>query len=180
MYHVSHQGQPFGPYSVEQLNQYLAQGALDASTYAWDQTSNQWVGIGQVPGVILPIQQAQPVPVAPVATTQATTVPTQKQPDPAPAQEIKKKIEEKKKPEGVKKKKPAGGKPNTLKIVLMFGIAGALGYMSYYFGTSALEEKKLPNADMVRVVIRLLIAILAFCWILVCVTYPFRKDKKGK
>ena len=62
----------------------------------------------------------------------------------------------------------------------MFGIAGALGYVSYYFGTSALEEKKLPNADMVRVIIRLLIAILAFCWILVCVTYPFRKDKKGK
>ena len=177
MYHVSHQGQPFGPYSVEQLNQYLAQGALDASTYAWDQTSNQWVGIGQVPGVILPIQQAQPAPVMPATSTQA---PAQKQPEATPSLGEKKKTEEKKKPEGDKKKKSAGGKSNALKIILIFGIVGALGYVSYYFGTSALEEKKLPNADMVRVIIRLLIAILAFCWILVCVTYPFRKDKKGK
>ena len=83
-------------------------------------------------------------------------------------------------PSSGEKKKSAGGKSNALKIILIFGVAGALGYVSYYFGTSALEEKKLPNADMVRVIIRLLIAILAFCWILVCVTYPFRKDKKGR
>ena len=180
MYHVSHQGQPFGPYSVEQLNQYLAQGALDASTYAWDQTSNQWVGIGQVPGVILPIQQAQPAPVVPVAPVATAQTVVQHQTGAVPSLGEKKKTEEKKKPEGAKKKKSAGGKSNTLKIILMFGIAGGLGYVSYYFGTSALEEKKLPNADMVRVIIRLLIAILAFCWILVCVTNPFRKDKKGK
>jgi hypothetical protein len=113
----------------------------------------------------------------PATSTQAAA---QKQPEATPSLGEKKKTEEKKKPEGDKKKKTAGGKSNALKIILMFGIAGALGYVSYYFGTSALEEKKLPNADMVRVIIRLLIAILAFCWILVCVTYPFRKDKKGK
>ena len=88
MYHVSHQGQPFGPYSVEQLNQYLAQGALDASTYAWDQTSNQWVGIGQVPGVILPIQQAQSAPAMPATLTQAAA---QKQPEDTPSLGEKKK-----------------------------------------------------------------------------------------
>ena len=54
MYHVSHQGQQFGPYTVEQINEYLAQGAFDASSHVWDANANGWVPIGQLPGVILP------------------------------------------------------------------------------------------------------------------------------
>ena len=66
MHHVAHQGQQYGPYAVEQINQYLAQGVLDAGSHAWDQNANEWVEIGQLPGVILPTHQAQPVPVTPV------------------------------------------------------------------------------------------------------------------
>ena len=54
MYHVSHQGQQFGPYTVEQINQYLAQGTFDASSHVWDANTNGWVEIGTWPGVILP------------------------------------------------------------------------------------------------------------------------------
>jgi hypothetical protein len=53
MYHVSHQGQQFGPYTVEQINQYLAQGAFDASSHVWDANANGWIEIWQLPGVVL-------------------------------------------------------------------------------------------------------------------------------
>ena len=63
MHHVSHQGQQFGPYTVEQINQYLSQGAFDASSHVWDANVNGWVEIWKLPGVILPAAQpaaAQP------------------------------------------------------------------------------------------------------------------------
>ena len=62
MYHVAHQGQQLGPYTVEQINQYLAQGLLDANSHIWDSSTNNWVGILEVPGVGMP---PQAVPVAP-------------------------------------------------------------------------------------------------------------------
>lgn len=62
MHHVSHQGQQFGPYTVEQINQYLAQGLLGANSHVWDANANGWIEIWQLPGVILP---SQAVPVAP-------------------------------------------------------------------------------------------------------------------
>ncbi|MBC8245640.1 MAG: DUF4339 domain-containing protein [Verrucomicrobia bacterium] len=71
MYHVSHQGQQLGPFTVEQINQYLAQGLLDASSHIWDSSTNNWVGILEVPGVGMPPQVVpvapQAVPVAPQA-----------------------------------------------------------------------------------------------------------------
>ena len=69
MYHVSHQGQQFGPYTVEQINQYLAQGAFDASSHVWDANVNGWVEIWQLPGVILPA--AQPAAAQPAAAQPA-------------------------------------------------------------------------------------------------------------
>ena len=170
MHHVAHQGQQYGPYAVEQINQYLAQGVLDASSHAWDQNANEWVEIGQLPGVILPTQQAQPAPVVPVATAQTVV---QNQTGVVPSSG------EKKKTEGVKKKKTVEGKPKTLKIVLMFGIAGILAYASFRFGAAALEENKKPDTDITRLIFRILFAVIAFCWVLVCVTHPFRKGKKG-
>ena len=66
MYHVSHQGQQFGPYTLEQINEYLAQGAFDASSHVWDANVNGWVEIWQLPGVILPAAQpAAPLPPPP-------------------------------------------------------------------------------------------------------------------
>ena len=64
MHHVSHQGQQFGPYTVEQINQYLAQGTLDASSHVWDANANGWVEIRQLPGVALPLQSI-PTPTQP-------------------------------------------------------------------------------------------------------------------
>lgn len=59
MYHVSHQGQQFGPYTVEQINQYLTQGAFDAGSHVWDEASNGWIEISQLKGVVLPAAQGQ-------------------------------------------------------------------------------------------------------------------------
>ena len=109
MHHVSHQGQQFGPYSVEQINQYLVQGVLDASSHVWDQDANGWIEIGRLPGVILPTQQAQPAFVAPVATAQ--NVAEQKSDNPSPKSG---------------KKKAAADKLKIVKIVLGLGIGGVL------------------------------------------------------
>ena len=66
MCHVSHQGQQFGPYTVEQINQYLAQGAFDAGSHVWDANANGWVPLWQLPGVILPaVDGATLKPIAP-------------------------------------------------------------------------------------------------------------------
>ena len=180
MHHVSHQGQQFGPYSAEQINQYLAQGVLDSSSHAWDQDANGWVEIGQLPGVVLPAQQgpalvtpgvsvASVTPMAPV--TPAQTVAQKPTDTETPTGEEKK----------TKKKSTKDDKLKIVKIVLGFVIAGVLIYfVSIPFGASALEENKKPNKDQVRLVMRALVAVIAFCWALVCVTYPFHKDEKGK
>ena len=174
MHHVSHQGQQFGPYSVEQINQYLAQGVLDSSSQAWDQDTNGWVEIGQLPGVVLPAQQAPalvtPVvpaasvtPVAPVTPTQTVTQ--------NPTDDEKK----------IKKKSTKDDKIKIVKIVLGFLIAGVLIYfVCIPVGASALAEKKKPDGNHVHFIMRLLVALIAFLWALVCVTYPFRKKKKKK
>jgi hypothetical protein len=60
MYHVSHQGQQFGPYTVEQINQYHAQGAFDASSHVGDANANGWIEIWQLPGVVLPTKDSPP------------------------------------------------------------------------------------------------------------------------
>ena len=70
MYHVSHQGQHFGPYTVEQINEYLAQGAFDAGYHVWDANANQWIAITQVPDVSLP---STLTPVPPTPSTSPST-----------------------------------------------------------------------------------------------------------
>jgi hypothetical protein len=64
MYHVYHQGQQFGPYSIKEINDYLAQGALDGSTLVLDPSINSWVEISTIYGIEIPtntdpIQQAE-------------------------------------------------------------------------------------------------------------------------
>ena len=63
MIHVMHDGQQFGPYTLEDLNSYLAQGVLLPTDQAWWEGAPAWVPMDQVPGVQLP---GMPV-VAPVA-----------------------------------------------------------------------------------------------------------------
>ena len=53
MIHVMHDGQQFGPYNLEDLNSYLAQGALLPTDHAWWEGAPAWVPMDQVPGVQL-------------------------------------------------------------------------------------------------------------------------------
>ena len=174
MHHVSHQGQQFGPYSVEQINQYLAQGVLDAGAFVWDQNANGWIEIGQLPGVILPTHQAQPGPVTPVQNIVAQQ-----------KSNVGKPTGEKKKPETGKKKKTNEEKIKLIKSGLMFGVAGVLVYFLLIpFGASVLDAEKKPTAFGIEMglprYMSALITLLIFAWIVVCVTYPMRQAKKEK
>ena len=191
MHHVSHQGQQFGPYSVEQINQYLAQGVLDGNTSVWDQTTNGWMEIRQLPGVILPFQQAQPTPVQNVAQPTPMTPVTPVTPETTARTEVQEQSGttmpsgEKKKTEGVKKKNTNEEKLQIIKSVFIFGIAGVLVYFLLIpFGASVLDADKKPAVFGFSIglpwFMSLIMTVLTICWVLVCVTYPFRKNKKGK
>jgi len=54
MIHVMRDGQQFGPYTLEDLNAYLAQGSLLPTDQAWWEGASAWVPMDQVPGVQLP------------------------------------------------------------------------------------------------------------------------------
>jgi hypothetical protein len=54
MIHVMRDGQQFGPYNLEDLNAYLAQGTLLPTDQAWWEGAPAWVPMDQVPGVQLP------------------------------------------------------------------------------------------------------------------------------
>ena len=54
MIHVMRDGQQFGPYTLEDLNAYLAQGTLLPTDQAWWEGAPAWVPMDQVPGVQLP------------------------------------------------------------------------------------------------------------------------------
>ena len=174
MHHVSHQGQQFGPYSVEQINQYLAQGVLDGGAFVWDQNANGWIEIGQLPGVILPAHQAQPGPVTPVQNIVAQQKSNVGNP-----------TGEKKKSETGKKKKTNEEKIKLIKSGLMFGVAGVLVcFLLIPFGASVLDAEKKPAAFGIEMglprYMSALITLLIFAWIVVCVTYPMRQGKKEK
>ena len=54
MIHLMRDGQQFGPYTLEDLNAYLAQGTLLPTDQAWWEGAPAWVPMDQVPGVQLP------------------------------------------------------------------------------------------------------------------------------
>ena len=64
MIYVLRDGQKFGPYALEDLNTFLAQGSLLPTDQAWWEGATTWVPMDQVPGVILPnmavVPMAQP------------------------------------------------------------------------------------------------------------------------
>jgi hypothetical protein len=53
--HIQRDGQQFGPYTLEDLNQYLADGSLLPSDLAWYEGATNWVHMNQVPGVVMPL-----------------------------------------------------------------------------------------------------------------------------
>ena len=53
--HIQRDGQQFGPYTLEELNQYLADGSLLPSDLAWYEEVSVWIPMNQVPGVVMPL-----------------------------------------------------------------------------------------------------------------------------
>ena len=57
--YINRDGQQFGPFTLEQVNDALAAGQLLATDLAFYEGLQQWVPLSQVQGVILPIAPAQ-------------------------------------------------------------------------------------------------------------------------
>ncbi len=78
MIHISRGDQQFGPYTIEELNAYLAQGSILPTDQAWYEGAAGWMPMDQVPGVILPGQaaatMAQPVSADPLAAANPAVV----------------------------------------------------------------------------------------------------------
>ena len=64
MIHILRDGQQFGPYSLEEINAFLADGSLLPSDQAWYEGAPEWIPLTEVPGVAL---LSQPF-LSPVAT----------------------------------------------------------------------------------------------------------------
>lgn len=64
---IDRNGERYGPYSIEEVNSYLANGTLLPSDNAWHDGMPDWVSVGQIQGVILPSGGASPPPPSPAA-----------------------------------------------------------------------------------------------------------------
>ena len=53
MIHILRDGQQFGPYSLEEVNAFLADGSLLPSDQAWYEGAPEWIPLNEVPGVTL-------------------------------------------------------------------------------------------------------------------------------
>ena len=72
MIHVMRDGQQFGPYTIEDINTYLAQGTLLPTDQAWYEGAANWMLITEVPGVV---HGAAPAPVVAEADPMAAANP---------------------------------------------------------------------------------------------------------
>ncbi len=78
MIHVMRDGQQFGPYALEDVNTYLAQGTLLPTDQAWYEGAPDWMLLTQVPGVAAPgapVAAAMPAAVAPAVDPMAAANP---------------------------------------------------------------------------------------------------------
>ena len=85
--HIDRNGKRFGPYSIEDINAYLANGTLLPTDLAWQDGMTDWLPLPQVPGV-----QAGDLPPAPPAPPPSPDVPpiiTPGGPPPTPSTEKK-------------------------------------------------------------------------------------------
>ena len=67
--HIDRGGERYGPYSIEDINAYLANGTLLPTDLAWQDGMTAFVLIHQIPGVVLPGAVATPSAAAPAETT---------------------------------------------------------------------------------------------------------------
>jgi uncharacterized RDD family membrane protein YckC/Tfp pilus assembly major pilin PilA len=76
--HINRDGQNYGPYSLDEVRQYLASGNLIATDLAWFEGASGWMPLSQVPGVApsaRPAAQASPVAAASPAAQPARAQP---------------------------------------------------------------------------------------------------------
>ena len=66
--HIDRNGERYGPYSIEEINAYLANGTLLPTNLAWQDGMTDWLPVNQISGVVMPggsvaasIPQSQPV-----------------------------------------------------------------------------------------------------------------------
>ena len=85
---INRDGQQMGPYTVEQINEYLAQGSLQPTDYAWHEGLPDWVRVAEISGVG---SEVAPPPFNPSKSNKESD---------------KEKIESKEHPEKSKDKKP--------------------------------------------------------------------------
>ncbi|MBG85707.1 MAG: hypothetical protein CMO80_02260 [Verrucomicrobiales bacterium] len=52
--HINRDGQDYGPYTIEQVNQYLLDGSVIPTDMAWHDGLPDWVPLPQVSGVVIP------------------------------------------------------------------------------------------------------------------------------
>jgi hypothetical protein len=86
--HIARDGKQLGPFSLEQINQQLATGALSLSDNAWYEGASGWAPLSTVPGVTGAVPSAtpppasvapagpvvNPVPVAPASPTEPLAI----------------------------------------------------------------------------------------------------------
>ena len=72
--HISRSGQQMGPYPLEQVNQYLEQGALLPTDSAWHDGMTDWVPLNQINGVVIS-GESLPLPLPPETTPPAPPTP---------------------------------------------------------------------------------------------------------
>lgn len=58
--HISRDDEKYGPYSLDKLNKYLADGVIESSDMAWHKGLSDWVAVQEIEGVILPRNQSAP------------------------------------------------------------------------------------------------------------------------
>jgi membrane protein YdbS with pleckstrin-like domain len=63
--HITRNGQPHGPYNLDEVNAYLLSGHLHSSDLAWYEGAAGWMPLAQVTGVQLPTSSAPPPPPMP-------------------------------------------------------------------------------------------------------------------
>ena len=54
-FHVHHNDQTYGPYTLAELNDYLSNGTLDTTSLVFDTSLNSWVAISDIWGIEIPV-----------------------------------------------------------------------------------------------------------------------------
>ena len=52
--HIDRNGERYGPYSIEDINAYLANGTLLLADLAWQDGMTDWLPVSQIPSVVIP------------------------------------------------------------------------------------------------------------------------------